>query len=94
VLNGSATKWKFVDKTGAPANGLRSVIVQDRSTKATDLVAVKVKGKNGTYPVVAGDEPLSVALELQGSTLCAVLPFAADDCGFNAVGDKLSCVRK
>jgi hypothetical protein len=55
--NGSGTKWSFKDSLGVN-NGLTKLQIQDRSKIAANQVKVKVQGKDGRYPAVAGDEPV------------------------------------
>jgi DNA-binding beta-propeller fold protein YncE len=90
-LNGSGTRWSFVDRTGAPANGIDKVKITDRSKRLPSLVALAVSGRNGTYPVVAGDEPVAVRLVLDATGRCAVTAFTPDDCRFNGAGNTLAC---
>ena len=57
---------------------------------------VQVKGKSGTYAVVAGDEPLnaSVRLDDQGADpagYCGESAFTAGQCTFNGSGITLKC---
>lgn len=95
-VNGRGTKWTFQDKTGTPNNGITKMIIQDRSNKAPNRVKVMVKGKRGTYPIVAGDEPIKATLVLGGQPAsiagqCGETVFVAADCSFNRRMNKLTC---
>jgi alpha-tubulin suppressor-like RCC1 family protein len=95
-LNTKGTKWTFQDKTGAPVNGITKMIIQDRSSKAPNQVKVTVKGENGTYAIVAGDEPLKAIVVLGGQAAsaagqCGETAFMPVDCSFNGKMNKLTC---
>jgi len=65
-------------------------------TGTASLSSVNVTGKNGVYPVVAGDEPLEAILVLGGQTdavagVCGESAFVAADCAFNRLGTALNC---
>lgn len=94
TLNGPGTKWTFQDKTGAPGNGIVKVVIQDRSARAPRQVKLLVKGKNGAYPVVSGDEPVTAIVVLGGQAAageCGETAFAPGNCSFNGSGNKLLC---
>ncbi len=93
--NGSGSKWIFLDKSATPANGLVKMMIQDRSTKVARQVKILVKGKAGTYPVVAGEEPV-IATVVVGSGAagqCTVTDFVAGECAFTGNGKNLKCRR-
>jgi len=95
-LNGAQTSWKFTDRTGAPASGITSMKITDQSGRAPRQVQVQVKGKNGTYAVVEGDEPLNALVRLgdQGADpagYCGEAAFTAGQCTFNGSGTTLKC---
>ena len=57
---------------------------------------VLVKGKNGTYPVVTGDEPLTATVVFGGQPaaiagLCGETAFPAAQCAFNGSNTKPTC---
>ena len=59
-------------------------------------VTVKVTGRNGVYPVVAGDEPLEAIVVLGDETdavvgACGESAFVAADCAFNRRATALNC---
>jgi photosystem II stability/assembly factor-like uncharacterized protein len=98
TLNGSGTAWTFADRTGAPAYGITDLKVVDQSSKAPGRVRVRVKGKNATYAVHAGDIPVSATVVFGDQAAaetgyCGQTVFAADQCALNAAGTKLKCAR-
>jgi hypothetical protein len=79
-------------------HGITDVKVVDQSSKAPGQVRVKVKGKNGTYAVEAGDEPVNATVVFGDQTAgpaghCGQTLFAPGQCTFNASGTKLKCAR-
>ena len=61
-------------------------------------MAVTVSGKNGTYPVTAGDAPLEaiVVLGNQSDAIagkCGESAYSAMDCSFNGSGNTMSCMK-
>ena len=95
-VNSNGTKWTYQDKTGTPKNGITKMVIQDRSKKTANQVKVTVTGKNGTYPIVSGDEPIKATVVLGGQAAsmagrCGETTFAPADCSFNGSGNKLSC---
>lgn len=98
-LNSSGTTWKFLDKTGAPTNGILKAVIKDQAKKSANRVKVVVKGKNGSYPISSGDEPPQISVVLGDATAatageCAESIFVVSDCSFSGAGDKLTCKRK
>ncbi|RMD85911.1 MAG: hypothetical protein D6815_00910 [Candidatus Dadabacteria bacterium] len=93
-VNGALTKYTFVDKQRpASNNGILKIVVQDRSKKAPRQVKIKVKAKDGSYPVTAADVPVR-AVVIIGSSLggqCTETAFAAADCKFNGKQNTLKC---
>ena len=95
-VNINGTKWTYQDKTGTPKNGITKMVIQDRSKKAPNQVKLTVTGKNGTYPIVSGDEPIKATVVLGGQAAsmagqCGETALAPADCKFNGSGSKLSC---
>lgn len=91
--------WKYSDQTENPVNGIRKVIVKDKSRKVPGLVRVLLKGRNGHYPIDASDPPLRAAVALGDITAslageCGESSFEAADCQFNRRQRKLRCDRK
>ena len=54
---------------------------------------VQFQGKKGTYPVVAGDEPLRATTVIGDGSIgeCGDTAFAPADCAFNGSGNSLRC---
>jgi len=94
-LNGNATKWRSRDKTGSPQNGVISVSIFDRSAKSPGRVQLKIRGRDGSYPVELGDDPVQLLVFLGDDTEggCAETTFTADDCRFVKVQTSLICKR-
>ena len=95
TLNSKGTKWTYQDKTGTPNNGITKLTFEDRN-KAPNQVKVAVTGKNGTYPVVSGDEPLAATVVLGNQAAsaageCTETTFGPGTCSFNGSGSKLVC---
>ncbi|MFQ5478151.1 MAG: choice-of-anchor Q domain-containing protein [Candidatus Binatia bacterium] len=87
------SSWRFGDKSGSAANGIRRIKIKDLGGTS---VGVRIRGRNGLYPVVAGDEPLRVTVVLgdqQASALgrCGEASFGASACRFNPTATTLRC---
>jgi|GEM_PF-6211060 len=96
-VNGAGTKFTFTDKTKPGLNdGVAKVLVIDRGKKAPNQVKIKVKAKDGTYPVTAADVPVHVVVVIGNSAAgeCTETEFAAVDCKFNGKADTLKCKKK
>jgi len=94
--NGTHTKWTFTDSTGAPVNGVSGMTIKDESRVAPGQVAVRVKGKGGTYPVVLSDLPVQVVVVLGGAAAsaageCGQSEFHTAECHLPTSGGKLIC---
>jgi len=93
--NNKGNVWKYKDKAGT-TNGISKIQVKDRSNKSTNQVLFKVNAKDGTFPVLAGDEPVQLTIVLGGAASssngeCGETVFSAGDCGFNGSGKTLKC---
>jgi hypothetical protein len=93
--NGAGNRWSYKDKAGA-VNGIIKMQIKDRSKKGPNQIQVIVKGKNGTYPIVAGDEPVQATVVFGDvsagvASECGETAFSAADCKFNGAASKLSC---
>jgi hypothetical protein len=93
-VNGSGTKYKFVDKTKpAVNNGVVKFQIQDRSKKGPKQIKVLIKGKNGSYPLAAADEPIRATVVVGAATAgeCGETAFGPSDCVFSGSGKTLKC---
>jgi len=96
--NSKGTKWTFQDTTGSAANGFSKLVILDQGAKAPNRVRVIASGKDGTYPVIAGDEPVQVILVLGDQDSgqageCGESAFVAGECVFDAPGTHLTCKK-
>ena len=93
----SGKRWRYRDATAAPVNGIRKVVLVDRSKPAlADRVEIQISAKDGSFPFVAADAPVHVSVALGGpaaaaSGLCTESHFGDLDCAFNPSGNKLTC---
>jgi hypothetical protein len=90
--NGAGTAWRYTDKAGTAA-GIIKMQIKDLGA---NRVSVLLKGRDGTYPVVTGDEPPTAvvvfgALASAIAGECGETGFAAQDCGFTAAQNALTC---
>jgi hypothetical protein len=98
-LSGNGKTWTYVNRTATPLDGISQVVINDKNTTRTPRrVKVTIKGKKGTYPVVAADSPIQATVTLGDATaaaqgLCGESAYAAGDCRFNAPQNKLTCRR-
>ena len=76
------TKFTYIDKTVPPArNGIKKIVITDKSAKVPGLIAVTVNGDHGNYPLPIGDAPITVSLELNDTgTPQGSMP-GTDQCG-------------
>jgi len=89
-------RWTYLDKTSTPPNDIFKVVLVDRNAKAPNQVKAIVKGKNGTFPVVSGDEPVKAIVVMGGQPSsdageCGETAFTSMQCGYNGAGNKLTC---
>jgi hypothetical protein len=91
TLSSSGTKYTFTDRsTPAANNGIVKMTIQDQGG---DRVKVRIRGRKGTYPVLAGDAPLkaSVVLGDPAAGECGETAFTTNSCHFSGPGNKLAC---
>ena len=93
AANGNGTKWTYKDKTPAPAGGIYSVVIQNKSTNTPGLVTFVVKGKKGAYPVATNALPLTGRLTFAGHCADASFPGPkpVPACSFNKPGSTVTC---
>jgi hypothetical protein len=91
-VNASGTSFRYLNKTGTIA-GITGVTV--RKTRTPGQVKFTVRGKNGAYPVVAGQLPLVATLVLDPPLAeggqCTETAFAAASCKLNRTGSSVTC---
>jgi hypothetical protein len=96
--NAKGTLWQYIDRTPAPLSGITGVKILDKSNAAPGQVRVIVNGKKGTYPVVAGDEPLEAIVVLGNQSdatagLCGESSFVPGDCALNRALNQMTCKK-
>ncbi len=72
--------WLYRDRTGALLNGIGSVKLVEGANTAAGTVAVTLKAKNGSYPLLAGDAAPVVVVTIGAPEQCGRTIFDADDC--------------
>jgi parallel beta-helix repeat protein len=79
----NGTGWKYRTRADTPPGGIRTVTLRDRSPRDPGVLQFKVVGAGGSYPVDAGDLPLTAILSVDPPTAetgqCAEVSF--DDAG-------------
>ena len=80
VAGSPATKWTYTDRASDPPtqNGIMKIIV---NTATPNVVKVAVTGRNGTYVVAPGDEPVTVGFELNDTSIPPGGVAGTDLCG-------------
>jgi cysteine-rich repeat protein len=87
--------WTYRDRRGA-VNGIRKVVLADRTHDGVAAVAVVASGRHGTYPFAAADLPLAVTVVLGdaaagASGACGRYGFAGSACTARGRGARLVC---
>jgi cysteine-rich repeat protein len=100
-LSKTGNVWTYVDSTGTPLSGVTHVVIADKSHLGANnivpgRVQVTVTGTKGTYPVVAGDEPLKAVVVLGGlpeaeAGYCGETAYTAGNCLFNKKVNAITC---
>jgi len=95
TINASGSRWLYRDKTPTPRNGIVKVLLVDRSAQSPGHVAIKIKGKDGTYPLSPGDDPVQMVVVWGDSANgeCAETAFLPADCAFRSIAKSLQCRR-
>lgn len=96
AVGSPAKQWLYLDKTTAPLHGITKVAFADRSGKQPQQVKVRVQGKNGSFPVASGDEPVQGIVVMGDDAAsaagnCGETRFSAAQCAFAGSGAKLTC---
>lgn len=78
--------------------GIVKMTINDASRRSKARVKVAVTGRDGSYPVQLGDEPLRATIVFGGPVaseagLCGEALFGPEDCAFNRSMTSLSCRR-
>ena len=83
VRGAPPTKWIYLDKANLPPlrRGIKKVIVTDASSRTPGLIKVVAIGKAGSYPLVPGQEPLTVTVELNDTASPPGGTPGTDECG-------------
>lgn len=102
--NGSGTRWQYVDTTtdgsaSSAHGGILQLQILDRSKRSAREVMVKIKGENGSYPVVTADAPVQAVVVLGGAAqagagLCGESAFEVGECVFSGAGNALKCLGR
>lgn len=105
VSGSPPNKFTYLDKVSVPPsqNGIKKVVVTDKSAKVPGLVTFQIVGDRGTYPLAPGEAPIAVAVELNdqgspqgsmpGTDQCGEVHFVQPPSTPNCVtgASKLSC---
>ncbi|MCC6764718.1 MAG: hypothetical protein IT293_08655 [Deltaproteobacteria bacterium] len=105
VSGSPPNKFTYQDKVSAPPsqNGIKKVVVTDKTAKVPGLVTFSISGDRGSYPLAPGQSPITVAIELNdtgnppgampGTDQCGearfLVPPSAPSCAAGA--SKLTC---
>ena len=75
-------KFTYLDKTKPAArNGLKKIVITDKSAKVPGMIAVVVDGDRGDYPLAPGETPITVSLELNDTGIPQGSQPGVDQCG-------------
>ena len=93
TTNSKGNKWAFKDKTGTPANGILTALLQDRASSAPGRVRIKLKGRDGNYPINPSDAFVKLIVLFGDGSIgeCAETAFTAEDCKFTGLGTRFGC---
>jgi cysteine-rich repeat protein len=82
--NRKGTRWLFKDRSSSPADGIVRLRLDDRSKHSPRQVRVIVRGKNGTYSVPFGVEPIRVFAVVGDAAqgMCGETVFTQAECQF------------
>jgi cysteine-rich repeat protein len=77
------TKFTYLDKTSVPParNGIKKLVVTDKSSKVPGLIKVQINGDRGNYPLAIGEAPITVSVELNDTANPQGSMPGTDQCG-------------
>ncbi len=83
VSGAPPNKFTYFDKVSLPPsqNGIRKVVVTDKSAKVPGLVMFSIDGQRGDYPLAPGESPITVAIELNDTGNPPGAMPGVDQCG-------------
>jgi parallel beta-helix repeat protein len=61
-------RWRYQNRSATPPGGIRSVVLRDLSARRPGVVDFRVTGKQGAYPVVTANLPLSAIVSVDPPT--------------------------
>jgi len=89
-------RYKFSDGNDPAANnGIARILIIDREAKAPRQVRVVVRGRDGSYAIAPGTEPVSVSIAVGDPVRgqCGEATFDPVDCSFDGGQTTLHCRR-
>jgi len=93
--NSKGNRWTFKDKSGAAAGGITGLSIKQSAGTPLSTNKLKVKGKNGDYPVLITDAPLVVSIDVGdpdvGAGACTELAFDFGTCRASGKDTKVIC---
>ena len=82
VSGGAHNQWTYKDRTKPPVqNGISQIVIKNLLFIDPTLFTVVVKGDRGTYPLLPGEEPVRVTVELNANALPSGGTPGRDQCG-------------
>ncbi|MCC6848868.1 MAG: hypothetical protein IT294_10240 [Deltaproteobacteria bacterium] len=83
VSGSPPSKFTYQDKASTPPsqNGIKKVVVTDKSAKVPGLVTFAITGDRGSYPLAPGESPITVAIELNDTGNPPGAMPGTDQCG-------------
>ncbi|MDX2165762.1 MAG: right-handed parallel beta-helix repeat-containing protein [Deltaproteobacteria bacterium] len=67
-VSSTGKRWKYVNKSSSPANGITAITIKDLSSRQPGLIDFRVQGKRGTYAVAPSAVTLTGTLVLDPPT--------------------------
>ncbi len=50
-VSSTGKRWRYINKSSSPANGITSVVIKNLSSRQPGLIAFSIKGRHGNYAV-------------------------------------------